>query len=213
MPPYKIPADCCLLLDSDAASVEGDNDKTDLASVRSSSPKSASSSTCADDISSIVSASDASERSAALLLLDLSEEEEHQVGTTAAAVSPTSGGCESGLGGLEEDLESSLGLAEDRAEELMAQGADMRHVLRTSWKLQPKMTVGMRLKKGGASALSGGGRAGQQALRDAASAQRKAIVQVKIRRVFFFKFLKFLKVHCCQGFNMKKTFNLEVAAL
>jgi len=74
---------------------------------------------------------------------------------------------------LEEDLEASLSLSEVRAEELMAQGADMRHVLCTSWKLQPKMEVGMRLRK--AAAAASVGRLGQQTLRDATTVQKKAI--------------------------------------
>jgi hypothetical protein len=161
MPEYKIPVGCgSLLLESDAGSVDGDHDKTELSSLRSSSPKSAAS-LCTDDLSSIVSdgpSEDASEQSAAILA-DLSEVEE---GGNAAAPS---------LYNLEEDLEASL--SEVRAEELMAQGADMRHVLCTSWKLQPKMEVGMRLRK--AAAAASVGRLGQQTLRDATTVQKKAI--------------------------------------
>jgi hypothetical protein len=166
MPEYKIPVGCgSLLLESDAGSVDGDHDKTELSSLRSSSPKSAAS-LCTDDLSSVVSdgpSEDASEQSAAILA-DLSEEEE---GGNAAAASPYN---------LEEDLEASLSLSEVRAEELMAQGADMRHVLCTSWKLQPKMEVGMRLRK--AATAASVGRLGQQTLRDATTVQKKAI-QVK----------------------------------
>jgi len=167
MPEYKIPVGCgSLLLYSDACSVDGDNDKTEVSSLRSSSPKSASS--CTDDVGSIVSdgpSEDAAERSAAILA-ELSEDEEACHASAAT------------LYGLEEDLETNLSLSEGRAEELMAQGADMRHVLCTSWKLQPKMEVGMRLRKAAAPSV---GRVGQQALRDAASVQKKAI-QVEFER-------------------------------
>ena len=175
MPEYKIPDGGCGLLSIDS-DVDGDNDKTELLSLRSSSPKSASS--CTDDIGSVVS--DTSDRSAAAVLLELDEASGGQL-----------------CGGLEEDLEASLSLAceEDAAEELMRQGADMRHVLCTSWKLQPKMAVGMRLRKGVSGSGGVGGRAGQLALRDAAAAQKKAIIQVK----YFFKIIL-----CENGYVFKK---------
>lgn len=168
----------CGLLESDVASVDGDIDKTELSSLRSSSPKSssaASSASCTDEVSSIVS--DSSDRSAALLLLDLAEDDGAATSASAAETSVTTpdGGS---LCGLEDEIEA-LDMAEYRAEELIAQGADMRHVLCTSWKLQPKMAVGMKLRK---AASGGGSRASQQALRDATSAQRKAIVQVEDER-------------------------------
>jgi hypothetical protein len=160
MPEFKIPVGSSLLIDSDASSIDDDvdiHDKTELSSLRSSSPKSASSASCTgtDD-----SRSDGSDRSAAAALLEIDE-------TTPAAAACC---------GLEDDLEASLSLSEDRAEELMRQGADMRHVLCTSWKLQPKMAVGMRLRKGSAASVGGG--SGGKALRDAAAAQKKAIIQV-----------------------------------
>lgn len=170
MPELKIPeGGCSFLIDSDAASMDGDHDKAELASLRSCSPKTAASSSLytTDDLGSVVSDGQESDyasgdRSAAAALLELEE---------------------AGVCGLEEELEASLALVEDRAEELMRQGADMRHVLCTSWKLQPKMAVGMRLRKGSATTVaSGGGRGGQQTLREAALAQKKAIIQVEYER-------------------------------
>jgi hypothetical protein len=174
MPEFKIPVGSSLI-DSDASSVDIDDSKTELSSLRSSSPKSSSLSTASSSCSSSTaddSRSNGSDRSAAAAAL--SEEIDE---TTAAAVT-----C-----GLEDDLEASLHLCEeDRAEELMRQGADMRHVLCTSWRLQPKMAVGMRLRKGSSTAAGSGG---GKALRDAALAQKKAIIQVTF---FFYTCIIFL---------------------
>jgi len=59
-----------------------------------------------------------------------------------------------------------LKLEEEKAEELAREGADMRHVMLSSWKLEPK---GRGVKSGGKLAAPG------QALRDMANVQRMSI--------------------------------------
>lgn len=132
----------CILTDSDSSSVD-DNYKIEDGSVRSSSPKSDSS------VSEISEASDAS---LSLEFSDVSDDLHHQ-------------------DILIEDFDC-LKMSEDEAEEMMRKGADMRHVLCTSWKLQPKFPIGKKMKSTGLLKSAPG-----QALRDMAEAQKLAIVE------------------------------------
>jgi len=61
---------------------------------------------------------------------------------------------------------------EENAEEMMKQGADMRHVLCTSWKLQPKFPVGKKVLSKSAGLVR---TAPGQALRDMAVAQKLSV--------------------------------------
>ena len=63
-------------------------------------------------------------------------------------------------------------VTEENAEELIKQGADMRHVLRTSWKLQPKFLVGKKVLSKCAGLIR---TAPGQALRDMANAQKLSV--------------------------------------
>ena len=63
-------------------------------------------------------------------------------------------------------------VTEENAEEMIKQGADMRHVLCTSWKLQPKFLVGKKVLSKSAGLVR---TAPGQALRDMAVAQKLSV--------------------------------------
>lgn len=132
---------------SDHEGNSDENYKTDEASVRSSSPKSDS------------SASEISETSEASLCLEFSD-------TVSEDPQPDI---------LTEEFDN-LKLKEEMAEELTRQGADMRHVLCTSWKLNNKFVGKLLTNKSSKLSKSAPG----QALRDMAQAQKLSIEEHEI---------------------------------
>jgi hypothetical protein len=72
---------------------------------------------------------------------------------------------------LIEDFDK-MKITEEDAEEMIKNGADMRHVLCTSWKLQPKFVVGKKVMSKSAGLVRA---APGQALRDMADAQKLSV--------------------------------------
>jgi len=75
----------------------------------------------------------------------------------------------------------NLKLSEEHAQELVRQGADMRHVLCTSWKLQSKFPLGKLSNKSSSLGKTAPG----QALRDMAQAQKMSIEEHEIAARMF----------------------------
>jgi len=147
MPEHRVPVDVVCSLSDTESHVDDLAFKIDADSERSSSPKSDG---------SVSEVSDTSEASLSLELADVSD-------SLAAAVPQADF--------LIEELDC-LKLNEERAEEMARQGADMRHVLCTSWKLQSKYPLDKKFASKAASMVRS---PPGQALRDMAHAQKKSI--------------------------------------
>jgi len=118
MPGNKIPVELCSYSDDWSAE---ENYKTESLSSRSSSPKSLTESWA----SSPISISEASESPDGSVISDLETEADR----------------------IANDLDN-MKITEIQAEEMMKEGADMRHVLRAAYQLKPKGLGKMKFKKG-----------------------------------------------------------------
>jgi len=141
MPENRVPLDTVCALSDSESHVEELAFKNDAVSERSSSPKSEG------------SVSEVSDTSEASLSIEFSEVSDSMAPQADFLIDDFDG----------------LKLSEEQAEEMAKQGADMRHVLCTSWKLQSKYPLGKKCSSKAARGPPG------QALRDMAIAQKKSI--------------------------------------
>jgi len=151
MPQTRIPVDVCSVNEDNQSLHE--NFKNDADSERSSSPKSDG---------SVSDISDTSETSLSIEFSDNTSEGAPQADLLA-------------------DEFDALKIKEEQAEALTKQGADMRHVLCTSWKLQSKYPVGKINNKSTSLNRNAPG----QALRDMAQAQKLSIEEHEIAARLF----------------------------